>query len=308
MEQKTPQQPNNEKPEDRKKSSIRTYQSDLTKIVTGKNISATKIAIEEDSKRRKLFKTINIEAKKNMALIIVSAILVLAGGISIYLLNILKPTPTIKVQEVELKTLIYTDYQKELFFENPSKLKISKTVQTEVEQMNIPLGSLIQLYFTERISTDNENEEGMGKSLITAQQLAKLLDFRMSDTLLRFLEDDFTFGYHSTTQNSPFLILKTRSFEDSFLEMLKWEETMLEDLGNIFIENNIVLSKDKLRENKYQFKDIIFKNKDVRAILDGGGKIIFAYSFLDDETIVITTNKLTLQELIDRLSIIYHTR
>jgi len=306
-EQPTTPQPNNQNPEEKKKSSIRTYQSDLTKIVLDKNISTTKIAIEEDSKRRKLFTKINVETKKNMALIIVSVALIIAGGVSVYLLNILKPNPTIKIQGVEIKNLIHADYQKELFFENLDKLKLSKAVQNEAEQMNIPLGSLIQLYFTKRIPLEEGGQE-TGKALITIQQLAELLDFRMSDTLLRFLESDFTFGFHSTTQNSPFLILKTRSFEDTFPEMLKWEETILEDLRSIFIEDNIVFSKDKLRENRYQFKDIVIKNKDARAILDGGGKILFAYCFSDNETIIITTNKLTLQEIIERLSIIYHTR
>jgi len=309
MTQNLPQQSQQNKKEDKdkkKKSSIRTYRSDLSKIVTGKNISATRIAIAEDTKRRKLFKKVSLEAKKNTALIITSTVLVVAGVVSVFLLNSFKPTPTIEVQEVELKQIIYTEYQKGLFFENPSKLKLSKSVQDEVEEMNTPLGSLIQLYFTKRSSAENETQ--MGKSLITTTQLIELLDARISETLLRFLEPDFTFGFHSTTQNSPFLVLKTRSFEDSFPEMLKWEETILEDLQAIFIEDNLVFSKDRLRENRYQFKDIVIKNKDVRAILDGGGKILFVYSFPDKETIVITTNKITLQEIFDRLSTIYHTR
>jgi len=147
-----------------------------------------------------------------------------------------------------------------------------------------------------------------GKTLVTTNQFLELLDARVSGTLLRFLEPDFTFGFHSTIQNSPFLIFKTRSFEDSFPEMIKWEKTILEDLGPIFIEDNLVFSQDTLRKNSYQFKDIIVKNKDVRAILDGGGKILFAYSFPNSETLVITTNKITLQEIFDRLSTIYHTR
>jgi len=301
-----PQQNQKETSAKKKKSSIRTYQGDLSKIVKGKNISATKIAIAEESKRRKLFTKVGLEAKKNTALIIVSIILVIAGIVSVYLLNILKPTPVIEIQEVELKPIIYTEYQKDLFFEKPSKLKLIKLVQDEVEEMNTPLGSLVQIYFTERSSTEDETQ--MGKSLINTTQLIELLDARISNTLLRFLEPDFTFGFHSTIQNSPFLIFKTRSFEDSFPEMLKWEETILEDLRAIFIEDNPVFLKDRLRESQYQFKDIVIKNKDARAILDGGGKILFAYSFPDKETIVITTNKMTLQEIFDRLSTIYHTR
>jgi len=308
MEIDQTQQPKQEKTpkEEKKKSSIRTYQGDLSKIVKSGNLSTTKMVIEEENKRRRLFKKINTETKKNASLIIVSFILIVAGITSFFLLNILKPTPVIKVQEVNLEPIIYTEYEKDLFFELPSKAKISKTIQNEVSQMNIPLGSMIQLYFTKRSSTANEEE--MGKSLIEINQLTTLLDMRLPSTLLRFLEPNFSFGYHSATENSPFLIIRTRSFEDSFPEMLKWEETILEDLQSIFIEDNPVLSKDRLRENIYKFKDIVVKNKDVRAILDGGGKILFAYSFPDKETIVITTNKTTLQEVFERLSNIYHTR
>jgi hypothetical protein len=307
MELDQTQQPNNkETVAEKKKSSIRTYQSDLSKIVKNNNLSATKMVIEEESKRRKLFKKVSTETKKNASLITVSIILIVAGVISVFLLNILKPTPTIKVQEINLEPIIYTEYQKDLFFEAPSKAKISKAVQNEVSELNIPIGSMIQVYFTKRSTTNDEQQ--MGKSMIEISELTELLDFRISGTLLRFLEPNMSFGYHSTTENSPFLILKTRSFEDSFPEMLKWEETILENLQSIFIEDNPVFSKDRLRETKYQFKDIVIKNKDTRAILDGGGKILFVYSFSDKNTIVITTNKTTLQEVFDRLSNIYHTR
>ena len=307
MEPDQTQQTNNKNAvAEKKKSSIRTYQSDLSKIVKNNNLSATKMIIEEESKRRKLFKKVSTETKKNASLIIVSIILIVAGVISVFLLNILKPTPTIRIQEINLEPIIYTEYQKDLFFEAPSKAKISKVVQNEVSELNIPIGSMIQMYFTKRTTT--EDEQQMGKSMIEISELTELLDFRISGTLLRFLEPNMSFGYHSTTENSPFLILKTISFEDSFSEMLNWEETILENLQSIFIEDNPVFSKDRLRETKYQFKDIVIKNKDARAILDGGGKILFVYSFSDKNTIVITTNKTTLQEVFDRLSNIYHTR
>ncbi len=306
MEPNQTQQQNDKEIADKKKSSIRTYQGDLSEIVNSKDLSATKIVIEEESKRRQLFKKIGIETKKNTALIIVSVILLVAGVASVFLLNILKPTPVIKVQEVEFTPIIYTEYQKDLFFENVSKLKLTKSVQDEVTRLDIPLGSLIQLYFTKRSVAEDGTQTG--KTLIETNQFMEILDARVSSTLLRFLEPNFTFGFHSTTQNSPFLIFKTRSFEDSFPEIIKWEATILEDLGSIFVEDNIVFSKNRLRESVYQFKDIVVENKDVRAILDGGGKILFAYSFPDSETLVITTNKITLQEIFDRLSTIYHTR
>lgn len=302
---KKQKQLNQNKQGDKEKSSIRTYQGDLSKIIKNKEVSLAGAVIAEEKKQRTRFSKIGVETKKNIFLFAASAVLVVAGILSVCLLNTLKPSPIIKIKDAELKPIVYTEYQKELFFEKPSKLKLSATIQKEAENLNIPLGSLIYLYLTQR---DIQGEEEMGKSLISVAQFMELIDARIPASLLRFIDPNFMFGFHSSTQNRPFLIMKTRSFENSFPEMLRWEENIIEDLRTVFAEDNPVLSKDRLREQGYQFKDVVIKNKDVRAVLDGGGKILFAYAFPDKETIVITTNKLTLQEIFDRLSISYHKR
>jgi hypothetical protein len=49
------------------------------------------------------------------------------------------------------------------------------------------------------------------------------------------------------------------------------------------------------------FSDTILHNKDARVVKDENGKIIFLYSFINSETIVITTNETTLREITTRL-------
>ena len=290
---------------EKKPISIRTYRGDLAGILKNKSTSMAGMVIAEEKKRGNIFSKVTKTAKKNIALSVISILLIVAGILSVFLLNYLKPTPIIKISDIVLETIIYSEYQRELFLEQPGKLKLTKLIQNEIDDINIPLGSLIHFYLTQQ--SKNEDAQ-VGKILLSAQQLLFLIDARVSETLLRFLEPNFMFGFHSSAGDRPFLLLKTRSFENSFSEMLKWEENMIEDLRSIFIEDNPVLSVNRLRETKYQFCDVVVRNKDARAILDGGGKILFIYSFADKNTIVITTNQTTLQEIFDRLTTSYRKR
>lgn len=47
-----------------------------------------------------------------------------------------------------------------------------------------------------------------------------------------------------------------------------------------------------------KFQDIDVYNKDVKAILDEEGKIIFGYSFIDLKTLVFFTNEKSFKKLI----------
>ena len=290
---------------EKEKVSVRTYRGDLASILKNKDTSMAGMVIAEEKKRGNAFFKVVATAKKNIALSVISVLLIVAGISTICVLHILKPTPVIKINEVVLKPIIYSEYHRELFMEQPNKLKLLKLIQKESDDANIPLGSLIYLYPTQR---SFEDDGQVGKTLLSAEQLLTLINARVSNTFLRFIEPNFMLGFHSSLDIRPFLILKTSSFENSFPEILKWEENMIEDLKNVFVEDNPVFSVDKLREQKYQFKDVVIQNKDARAVLDGGGKISFVYAFADKNTIVITTNKTTLQEIFSRVTISYRRR
>lgn len=50
-----------------------------------------------------------------------------------------------------------------------------------------------------------------------------------------------------------------------------------------------------------KFEDLTIKNRDMRVILDENKEILFLYSFLGRDTIIMTTNKDTLDEVTNRL-------
>ncbi|MCK5021871.1 MAG: hypothetical protein KAR54_01310 [Candidatus Pacebacteria bacterium] len=292
----------------KKSVSIRTYQDDMADLLKKDGLSVTGAIIAEQIKKENIFsKVMGVEkaTKKNIILLITSISIILIGISSIILMYFLRPTPIVKISDVELNSIIYSEYQREIFLDQTNKIKLSQLIENEIFNTDIPMGSLIHLYLTDRES--NASGE-LSKKLIDINTLSNLLDFRVSDTFLRFIEKDFMFGFYSSFGNKPFLILKTESFENSFPEMLKWETNMIEDLRAVFVEENPAIITSQLRKGVYQFKDIVVKNRDARAILDNEGNIIFVYAFADKNTIVIATNKNTLQEIFNRLTISYRTR
>ena len=298
------QNPEPEKDKGGEKSFVRTYRGDLMGAVKGNKISMVDMALAEDKKQTRAKTKLALPtSKKNLALLALSVFFIIIGIASFFLLKFLQPTPLIQVQSVNLEPLIYSEYQREIFLDKTTKLQLTKLIRTEIADTGIPLGSLIHFYLTTR------NEGEAGKILLTTSELTQLMDSRVSDTFLRFVEPNFMFGFYSSYDYEPFLILKTSSYENTFPEMLVWEADLIEDLKTIFInDGNALLGLDRLRDAQYQFKDIVVNNKDARAVLDGGGKILFVYSFADEKTIVITTSSRALQEIFDRLTISYRTR
>ena len=74
--------------------------------------------------------------------------------------------------------------------------------------------------------------------------------------------------------------------------MLKWETKMTTDLAPIFNLN--------LSSTTATFTDQVIINKDVRAITAPDGTIVFLYGFLDNNTLVITTDPQTFQDINSR--------
>ncbi len=66
---------------------------------------------------------------------------------------------------------------------------------------------------------------------------------------------------------------------------------------------SIVIVQPTLTYNPRKFVDVVFVNKDVRAIQDFTGKTLFFYTFIDKQNLLITTNVQTLETVMRQLNI-----
>jgi hypothetical protein len=150
------------------------------------------------------------------------------------------------------------------------------------------------------------------------------------DSLVRSLSPQFLLGIHSFGGNKPFLIFKTESYEQAYAGMLGWEYTMQAELTPLFPKPEIMAPPPEAtatttatstpaasttssqqpptaRIIRTSFTDEILQNHDVRVIRlpaqagGGAGNIVLLWSFVNRQTLVITTGSDTLAEIISRL-------
>lgn len=95
------------------------------------------------------------------------------------------------------------------------------------------------------------------------------------------------------TVSTPFIILTNNFFQNAFAGMLSWESTMPADLSAIFGITPAEWSSGA-------FHDKLIKNKNVREFTDSSGNVLFLYSFIDNNTLVIAQNEAALGEIITR--------
>ena len=134
----------------------------------------------------------------------------------------------------------------------------------------------------------NENQ------LISTSEFLKILESQAPGNLIRAFDPLFMFG---TFGESAFLIIKLASFENAFAGMLMWEKSLSQDIGPLFATAEFLRSVPP----ETVFTDITDRNKDIR-ILALGGQPILLYSFLDNNTLIITDSMETLRTIIDRLT------
>lgn len=111
---------------------------------------------------------------------------------------------------------------------------------------------------------------------------------------------EFTFG--GTPQRQPFIIMRVTSFDTAFAGILEWERTMSADLsplfGDVVINSFDPSARTDTQVREAFFKDIIASNKNVRLLLDEEGKDRIVYTFTNQNTILITTTREALDEIL----------
>ncbi len=164
-------------------------------------------------------------------------------------------------------------------------------IQREMKNISVPQNQLQTFSFT------------LGGVPITTPSLFETVEASAPTPLVRALGTTPTLGLHGFQGGQPFLLFTVLSYDHAFAGMLAWEETMLEDFGPLFdvlprtILENVGSTTSKALGNRIAFKDVIIRNKDARAAFDPEGTIIFLYSFIDKQTLVLTTKEETLRVL-----------
>ncbi|ETB64066.1 TPA: hypothetical protein DIC38_00895 [Candidatus Nomurabacteria bacterium] len=280
---------------------IRTYTSDMARVMKEKETSVIKIAVAQKEKEGagiiKIGK--NTIDKKNKDS---SKILFVIGGVILIIIAVFG---------------FYYLKEKKLEIDNPiientdPETKISYDVKSYLTISNITtISDIVNFITTEKTKTEKERsiksifinritEESGELSNIKTLDFLSIIKTSAPSPLLRSLSDNFMTGiFYKTNSQHLFIILETTNYNQAYASMLSWEKTLLDDMINLF---NIKIENKKILENKW--KDVIINNKDVRIIHGEDGQGILYYLFLDKTTLLITDDVDTIKEIITRFQI-----
>ncbi|MEI8123627.1 MAG: hypothetical protein WCG60_00445 [bacterium] len=281
---------------------IRTYKSDAEEIIQSGHISSINMAVAENKRMVERLKQSGEEVKKtntNKIIIIVSSVLIAIGflvfGIS-FLLN--KNTDTKIPIVTEIPKIMTADIEEKIDIGSINLSRIKTTIKERIVQSATKLGQIKQFTLFEN--------DGISNNIINSTKFIGLLKLNIPDKLLRNIKPEYFLGMHNFDGNQKFMILKTSSYDVTFAEMLSWENYLWQDFKEIFELNSGETSLNGENQNigieVKQFQDMIFSNKDCRVVKDTSGKIVFLYSIINPETVLITTNTNTLKEIINRVN------
>jgi hypothetical protein len=298
---------------------LQTYKSDIEQLVQQKNISVVSVAAAEaerraqtqsqqDESREKIRHTVAVIRTVAM---VAFGFFLLAGAAVLLTFIFLRPTPKVPIETPTSPFILVDDTQTVAFTpEGFTHATVMSTLSDAQTKSSISLGLIDRFYLAVSSSTPDGNTT---YNLINAQQLLSALAPTMPPDLLRTIQPQpYLLGIHSFDGNQAFLILTVDSYQQGFSGMLGWEATMQKDLSPLFNrtppphipEEGAATSTPTTTAQLLNtaFVDRVVENHDARVIQNSNGDILLLWTFLDKNTLVITTNEYTLREIISRLT------
>ncbi len=288
---------------------LRTYEGDVADTLTSQKSSISTIIIAEN--KRKTERSLNgdefdeekprSQIGKKIAIIFISILFIfggVGGGYYLYLKSPVAIVPVIQTKDT-IPKIINPDSQNIAPISSLKKEKLIAFVSNQFNSQKISAGKLVEIVPTQTIGAITKK--------VTGSEFITSMDFNIIDTLKRSFTDKWMLGVYSSngreiSSNLPFIIFTTDFFQNTYAGMLKWEPDMPEDLADIFgYRQQATSSINSLYKIKGSFKDKIIANRDVREFTNKDGNVLFIYSFIDKNTLVITTSEDVITALLDRI-------
>lgn len=307
---------------------LQTFKGDIESLIQDKNVSLVTIAAAEAEKRSQAAQVeeetsgepsgILVFLRKFLMIVGGIALIAAAGGIGWY--SYLKVTETVEVPVDTPAPFISVDTTTVVAQPQATLARTSmmQALDTAKNQSQVSLG-LVDRLLPAAITSGPEGEV---RTAIPAELFLPLIAPSVPEELVRTLAKEFLLGIHMFDGPQAFIILRTDTYERAFAAMLSWERTMQSELSPLFtrtprprLPEEIAMdvgmasstatttAPERTTSSLGGFVDKIVENRDTRAVLNSAGDILLLWTFLDRNTIVITTNEYTLREIIGRISV-----
>ncbi|MEK7109373.1 MAG: hypothetical protein AAB919_02965 [Patescibacteria group bacterium] len=303
---------------------VQTYSTDISRVVQAGGVSAVTIAAAEAERRAKATKdepiapaSLNQEEKASrwrLVLLIGGSVLIVAA-LGIIAVLLLRTSPQNTVANGPTAPLMSVD---QIISVSAVAGVTRDALVTELEaarqQVALPVGLVAQLYVGTPTTT------GAIPEPVPAPQVLSVLAPDIPQDLVRTILPTYLLGVHSYDENQSFLVLRVDSYQQAYSGLLAWEPTMRQELAPLFtrhpsprippaeaeapVGSPTSTSVGATTPEFFQtgFTDKIIENHDARAVLNGTGDLLLLWTFLDRNTVIITTNEYTLREVVRRIN------
>lgn len=240
---------------------------------------------------------------KTRAIVVSTLIFFLLGGGVLYGAYMFFFAAEERAPTLSLDTLILAEGEETIAADGMSGDELLQRLTETKNTLSIPENNITHIRLTIDIPDLSRTE------LLPASLLLSRIGENAPPALARsLLDDEYMLGIHASLGKHPFLILKPTYYENAFASMLAWERDITEDLAPFFTTGNeglVVESETGTstapRRVTAIFEDRVVENKDTRILYNNRDEVVLLYSFVDRETLIITTNRATFLEIVKRM-------
>jgi hypothetical protein len=271
--------------------SLRTFQGDVDEVLSkGKTTPATILVAEQNRNRERpdLAPPPSEQSteSRNKLFITLGFVLLFIGAVTLSGVYYFKSKEQVVIIQ-KTKALIAFNEEKDIPMLNLTRDDLITKIIYEKSGFKLKSGSILYINVVDELNNS-----------VKASNIFPILTTNMSGPLLRSFDDKYMIGVYYDNLKDMFIVIKISDYASAFAGMLKWEKDAPSDIGKVFGFSQIINEQ----QNK-NFEDEAFRNKDLRVLKDTNNTTQFLYSFIDKETLVMTTNENTLTEIINKFAI-----
>lgn len=287
---------------------LRTFKADVEEALKKQKASKASMIMAEQDRREKRGEPRVVKKKKkkkkpikkeetsssHLPILVTILLLVIAAPIGWYLSQT-DGAQSILNKEL-LPSLIEIDQQRSMDITALSGQDLLNALAVEFTDDELHVDQIKDIYMT----TTTETEEGNVTEPITGEILIEKLPTHIPGPLVRSLNDEVDLGFHAFEGVHGYLLLRTTFYDAAFAGMLKWERSLANDLLPL-LEG--VSGKERVKPGFTHFSDEVVRGLDIRKLINQDGELVILYTFIDENTILITGNSDTFNELLNRLHV-----
>jgi hypothetical protein len=215
---------------------IRTFKSDIADAIKKDSLSYAKIASEEAERQQRTAGFAEPPKKARNFLTVAVSLLLLVIGIGVVFASVLifgKHTATAVPVRAPATPEISSESESTVTVSDFDRASIISLLNNQREK-NLPAGNVEVVHIASAAGTSSQ---------MSAASLLAILGPNLEGPAARSIQDDYIFGFYGEGQkNGMFLLMHTDSYDDTYGGMLDWEKYISQDLGGLFVVQNVKIS------------------------------------------------------------------